>query len=203
MKNKQLAPGDSTVVELTFKTRTYKTKISKAATIYTNDLTESQVKIRVSANVDPVPDSTLPYTYTPNRLEFTPDNRKLEVVLTNTSKQTLNLTQVGDTYDDLSMKLGKDSLEPEKQTEIEFEWTGGFGKENFERSIVSLHLRRQDDVSGKPVGWAMPTETFLTLDTMQLVGVLLVKQGPPYSGRPPPEGPAPGGPPRDRPPPWP
>ncbi len=136
MKKKQLAPGDSTVVELTFKTKTYKTKISKAATIYTNDLTKSQVKIRVSANVDPVPDSTLPFTYTPDRLEFTPDDRKLEVVLTNTSKQTLNLTQVGDTYDGLSMKLGKDSLEPGKKTEIEFEWTGGFGKENFERSIT-------------------------------------------------------------------
>ncbi len=110
--------------------------INKAATIYTNDLTESQVRIRVKADVDPVPDLTLPFTYSPDRLKFTQDDRKLEVVLTNTSDKTLHLTQVGDTYDGLSMKLGKGSLKPGKKTEIEFKWTGEFGKENFERSIT-------------------------------------------------------------------
>lgn len=136
MRKRKLAPGDSTVVELTFKTRTYKTKISKSATINTNDLTQSNVKIRVSAHIDPVPDTTLPYTYMPDKLEFTQEEKKLEVVFTNNSDQKLHLTRVGDTYDGLSMKLGKDSLKPGKKTKIKFEWIGEFGKENFERSMT-------------------------------------------------------------------
>ena len=123
-------------MELTFKTRTYKTKISKTATIHSNDLTQSQVKIRVSARVDPAPDTTLPYTYMPDKLEFTQDDKKLEVVFTNTSDQKLHLTQVGDTYDDLSMKLSNKTLKPGKKTKIKFEWTAEFEKENFERSIT-------------------------------------------------------------------
>ncbi len=134
MKNKELAPGDSTVVELTFKTRTYKSKLSKAATIYSNDLTKSQVKITVSAQVDPAPDSTLPFTFSPERLEFTQEGKKSELIITNTGDQKLRLSQIGDSYAGLSVKLDKDSLEPGKKTKIKFEWTGEFEKENFERS---------------------------------------------------------------------
>ncbi len=134
MKNKQLAPGDSTVVELTFKTRTYKSKISKAATIYSNDLTKSQVRIKVSAQVDPAPDTTLPFAFSPDRLEFTHENRKSEVIITNTGDNKLRLSQIGDTYKGLSVKLERDSLRPGKKTKIKFEWTGEFEKENFERS---------------------------------------------------------------------
>lgn len=123
-------------MELTFKTRTYKTKITKAATIHTNDLTQSQLKIRVSAYVDPVPDSTLPYTYAPNKLEFAQDNKKLEVVVTNTSDRQLRLKQVGDTYDGLSMKIDKDSLKPGEKAAIEFKWNGEFQKENLEYSMT-------------------------------------------------------------------
>lgn len=123
-------------MELTFKTRTYKTKISKSATINTNDLTQSNVKIRVSAHIDPVPDTTLPYNYAPDKLEFTQEEKKFEMVFTNTSDQKLHLTMVGDTYDGLSMKLDKDSLKPGKKTKIKFEWIGEFGKENFARSMT-------------------------------------------------------------------
>lgn len=123
-------------MELTFKTRTYKTKLNKAATINTNDLTQSKVKIRVSAQVDAVPDTTLPYTYMPNKLEFSQDEKKLEVILTNTGDQKLQLTQVGDTYEGLSMKLDDDSLKPGKKTKIKFKWNGEFQKENFERSVT-------------------------------------------------------------------
>ena len=123
-------------MELTFNTRTYKTKLNKAATINTNDLAQSNVKIRVSAQVDAVPDTTLPYTYMPPKLEFSQDEMKSEVVLTNTGDQKLHLTQVGDTYEGLSMKLDDDSLKPGKKTTIEFIWNGEFQKENFERSVT-------------------------------------------------------------------
>lgn len=123
-------------MELTFNTRTYKTKLNKSATIKTNDHAQSDVKIRVSAQVDAVPDTTLPYTYMPAKLEFTQDEMKSEVVLTNTGDQKLHLTQVGDTYEGLSMKLDDDSLKPGKKTRIKFEWNGEFQKENFERSVT-------------------------------------------------------------------
>ncbi len=121
-------------MELTFKTRNYKTKVTKAATIHTNDLTLSQVKIRVSAHVDPAPDTTLPYVYSPDKLEFTQDDKKFEVIVTNTSDRDLRLSQIGDTYDGLSVKLDKDSLKPGKRAKIKFKWTGEFEKENLERS---------------------------------------------------------------------
>jgi hypothetical protein len=136
VRNRLLAPGDSTVVELTFKTRTYKTKLNKSATISSNDLSQSDVRIRVSAQVDAVPDTTLPFTYTPDKLEFTQDDKKLEVVLTNTGEQKLHLTQVGDIHGDLSMKLDDDSIKPGKKTKIKFNWKGEFQKENFERSVT-------------------------------------------------------------------
>lgn len=131
-----MAPGDSTVVELTFKTKTYKTKLTKSATIHSNDMTHSKVRIRVSAQVDPAPDTTLPYTHTPDKVEFTQDDKKSEVVFTNTSDQKLYLTQVGDTYDDLSMKFSKKAIKPGKKTKIKFKWKGEFEKENFERSMT-------------------------------------------------------------------
>lgn len=136
MKKNRLAPGDSTVVELTFNTRTYKTKITKSATINTNDLAQSKVKIRVSAQVGAVLDTTLPYIYTPNKLEFSQDEKKFEVVLTNTGDQELHLTQVGDTYEGLSMNLDDDSLKPGEETKITFKWNGEFQKENFVRSMT-------------------------------------------------------------------
>ncbi len=131
-----MAPGDSTVVELTFKTRTYKTKLSKSATIHSNDLTQSQVRIRVSAQVDAAPDTTLPYTHTPDKLEFTQDDKKSELVFANTGDQKLYLTQVGDTYDGLSMKFSDKPIKPGKETKIKFNWKGEFEKENFERSVT-------------------------------------------------------------------
>lgn len=136
MKKNELAPGDSTVVELTFKTRTYKTKLTKSATVYSNDMTQSQVRIRVSAQVDPAPDTTLPYTHTPDRLEFTQDDKKSEVVFANSGDQKLHLTQVGDTYDDLSVKLTDKPIKPGKDTKIKFKWEGEFEKENLERSVT-------------------------------------------------------------------
>ncbi len=134
MKKKELAPGDSTVVELTFKTRTYRTKITKAATIHSNDLTQSKLKIKVSAQVDPAPDTTLPFTYTPDKLEFSQDDKTFKVIITNTSDEKLRLSQVGDNYDGLSVELDKDSLKPGKEAKIKFKWTGEFEKENLERS---------------------------------------------------------------------
>ena len=136
MRKKELAPGDSTVVELTFKTKTYKTKVAKSATIHSNDLTQSKIKICVSAQVDPAADTTLPYIYTPDKLEFTQDDKKSEVVFSNSSDQKLHLTQIGGTYDGLSMKLSDKPIKPGKKTKIKFKWEGEFEKENFERSIT-------------------------------------------------------------------
>jgi hypothetical protein len=136
VKKNELAPGDSTVVELTFKTRTYKTKLTKSATVHSNDMTNSQVRISVSAKVDPAPDMTLPYNNTPDRLEFTQDDKKSEIIFTNTGNQNLYLTQVGDTYDDLSVKLTDKPIKPGKDTKIKFKWEGEFEKENLERSVT-------------------------------------------------------------------
>jgi hypothetical protein len=123
-------------VELTFSTRKYKRKVSKSAVIYSSDLADSQVRIRVSAQVDPEPDTTLPFTYSPNSLQFTQEDKELDVVFSNKTDRTMYLKSVGDTYDDLKMKMDDMRIKAGEDKKIEFSWTGEFERENIERSIT-------------------------------------------------------------------
>ncbi len=123
-------------MELRFSTRSYKSKISKSATIYSNDLSDSQVRIRISAQVDPEPDTTLPFSYTPNSLQFTQDQKKLNVVFSNKSKRTMYLKAVGGSHGDLVVKMGDMKIDSGEDKEVEFSWKGEFEKENIEQSIT-------------------------------------------------------------------
>lgn len=123
-------------MELTFSTRKYKSKIAKSATIYTNDLSNSQVRIKINAQVDPAPDTTLPFSYSPNSLKFTQGQKTFNVVFTNKSNRTMYLKPVGGTHESLSLKMNDMQLKAGEDKEIEFSWTGEFEKENIERSIT-------------------------------------------------------------------
>ena len=133
-----LAPGDSTVVELAFKTKTYKTMVNKNATIYSNDLANSQSKIYVSAKVYEAQDATLPISWGPDQVRFTEQDNKFEVVVTNKSANNMNLSSLEDAFDGLSMKIKNSEIKPGKQAKIEFEWKGEFQKENLERSLTFI-----------------------------------------------------------------
>jgi len=131
-----LAPGDSTVVELTFSTKAYKTAVTKNATIFSNDLTNGQAKIYVSAKVDPIPDTTITLRWEPSHINFTQKQKSYDVVINNTGESKIDLSTIGDKPDNLSISLDKTVLEPGSSANVKIEWVGEFEKENIERSAT-------------------------------------------------------------------
>lgn len=123
-------------MELTFNTRHYKKRVTKSATIHSSDLADSQIRIKVSAQVDPEPDTTLPFSYDPNALEFTQDDRELEVMFSNKSDRTMYLKAVGNVYEELSVQMDDMRIKAGDDKKIKFSWNGEFKKENIERSIT-------------------------------------------------------------------
>jgi hypothetical protein len=140
-----LAPGESTVVELIFKTKSYKTKISKYATIYSNDPDQPTAKIHMTSVVYPEADSTLPYRLAPDRVTLSKDNDKGKIVLENVGDSKLFVEAVGIHMEELKVNVKNDDPKPGQKTELKFEWTEEFDKENMERS-VTFH------VSGSELG---------------------------------------------------
>ncbi|UCE65474.1 MAG: hypothetical protein JSU85_11460 [Candidatus Zixiibacteriota bacterium] len=133
-----MAPGESTVVELIFKTRTYKTKISKYATIYSNDPVQSTVKIHLSANVYASPDSILPFTLSLEKVSLSKDGKKGKIVLENRGDSRLYIEPAGNGIDGLSINVKNDDPKPGQKSELRFEWKNEFEKENSEISVTFL-----------------------------------------------------------------
>ncbi len=123
-------------MELSFNTKQYKTLIKKNATIYSNDLANSQSKIYVNARCYATQDTTLPISWGPDKINFKQEEREFEVIVTNKSDKELNLVAVSAGYDGLFMKIKNDLIKPGNEGKIEFIWTDGFQKEHFERSIT-------------------------------------------------------------------
>jgi len=136
VKKDALAPGDSTVVELSFNTHAYKSAVSKNATIFSNDLVNSQAKIFVSAKIDSIPDPSLPVTWAPSTIQFTQKDKSFNIVVTNRDSVNLNLQSIGDKYDDLLMELNDNVIKPGKSAKIKLKWNGGYQKENYARSLT-------------------------------------------------------------------
>lgn len=123
-------------MELIFKTKTYKTKISKYATIYCNDPDQPTVKIHLSSNVYPTPDSTLPYKVSPDRVSLSQDENKSKIVFENVGASKLFIEPVGGPLEGLKIDVKNDDPKPGQSSELKFEWKGEFEKENMERSVT-------------------------------------------------------------------
>lgn len=123
-------------MELSFNTRNYKSTVNKNATIYSNDLNNSQIKIFVSAKVDTIADNKLPVSWEPRDVDLSSDQRKLDVVVTNKSDKDMVLAQIGGGVEGLDITVGDNQIKPGKSTNIEFKWNGEIQKENFARSIT-------------------------------------------------------------------
>jgi hypothetical protein len=132
-----LAPGESTVVELIFKTRAYKTRISKYATVYSNDPGQPTAKIHLAANVYPSTDTTLPFTFLPDKVSLSQDSKKSKIILENKSESRLRIESAED-LEGLKLKIKNDDPKPGQKAELRFEWKSEFEKENVERSITFL-----------------------------------------------------------------
>lgn len=123
-------------MELIFKTRSYKTKISKYATIYSNDPDQPTAKIHMSANVYPTPDSTLPFSLSLDKVNLSEDNKKDKIILENKGDSKLYVESAGEIIDGLSIDVKNDDPKPGQKSELRFEWKSEFEKENSERSLT-------------------------------------------------------------------
>jgi len=126
-------------VELIFKTKTYKTKISKYATIYSNDPDQPTVKIHLSSVVYPTADSTLPYRLSEDRVTLSQENKKGKIVFENVGDSKLFVEPVGGYVEGLKIEVKNDDPKPGQNSELKFEWDEDFAKENMERS-VTFHI---------------------------------------------------------------
>ncbi len=137
-------------MELTFNTKTYKTMVRKNATIYSNDLVNSQSKIYVSAKVYEAQDASLPVSWMPDRIDFNRSDREFDVVVSNKGAGDLILSNADMGVDGLSVDINDHDIKPGKEGKIKFKWTGDFPKEHLERSVTFSAM------SGSEVRFTVP-----------------------------------------------
>ena len=142
-----MAPGESTVVELIFRTRTYRTRISKYATIYSNDPDHPTAKIHLSANVFTKPDSILPFKFSSEKINLSKDLKKSKIILENNSDSKLYIEPAGNGIDGLSLDVKNDDPKPGQKSELRFEWKNEFEKEDSEISVTFLTYGSGDDTT--------------------------------------------------------
>lgn len=123
-------------MELIFKTKSYRTKVSKYATIYSNDPDQPTVKIHLSSNVYPQPDTTLPYRLSQDTVAFSQKDKKWEIELENVGNSRLNIEPVGHPLEGLKVNIKNDDPKPGQKSELKLEWVKDFEKENLERSVT-------------------------------------------------------------------
>jgi hypothetical protein len=124
VQKKELAPGDSTVVELIFNTKTSKGKINKNARIMSNDSTRSSVTIDFAGNITISPDTISLIRLAPEQLQFAKSAKKAAVNIENHGGSQIKLSMVGVPSDNIKLKSGDAAIEGGSSKRLEFEWKG-------------------------------------------------------------------------------
>jgi hypothetical protein len=119
-----LGPGDSTVVELIFGTKTSRGRVSKNAKITCNDTSQASLTIDFAANVIFDPDTISNIRFNPQQLTFSKDTSKCVVTIENFDSLQVNLAMIGLPVDDISAKVKNAAIKKGKNTKLEFEWKG-------------------------------------------------------------------------------
>ncbi len=138
MSKKELAVGDSTLLEIIFSTKSYKNRITKRPKIQTNEGPPDK-RVQIIADVVARPDSTYPLVMKPYKLDLSQFGEKLrdkiEFTIMNVSDEKVDISMIAfaDGYFDVklpssiaagesascSLKLKKDAI-----------------KKNFEKSFT-------------------------------------------------------------------
>ena len=124
VQKKELAPGDSTVVELVFNTRASKGKVNKNARLTCNDSTKAAVTLDFLANIVPDSDSVSTVRFSPGAFTFAKDSTKYAVVIQNYDSSMVYLKQASRPTDDIEVKIKNDKIKTSKSGKIEFAWKG-------------------------------------------------------------------------------
>ena len=121
---KVLAPGDSTVVELVYGTKTAKGKVNKNARIMSNDSTRAIVTIDFAGFIVVSPDTSSLIRVAPEQLSFDKASKKGSAVVENHSGATINLNMVSRPRDDIKYKFDNKPISGGDSKKLEFEWKG-------------------------------------------------------------------------------
>ena len=121
--------------------------MSKYATIYSNDPATSTTKIHLSVNIYASTDSGLPFSFSPEKVNLTQDEKKGKIVLGNKGESKIWIESLDAFPPGLNVDIKNDDPKPGQETELRFEWKNDFEKENVERSITFLaHGEKADSV---------------------------------------------------------
>jgi hypothetical protein len=122
---KELPPGDSTVVELIFGTKTTKGKVTKNAVINSTDSSRASITIDFTANIVPDSGNVSKVKFNPSRMDITSDIKKFVVTVQNDSGTNVRLTMLAPPSDEgLKAKIKDSDIKVGKNGKIEFEWKG-------------------------------------------------------------------------------
>jgi len=124
VRKKVLSPGDSTVVELVFNTRTGRSKATKTARVLSNDSTRASISIDFTCNIVPDTDSLTAITIAPRIVEFSAKSKKQTVQIQNRGQAGIELTMIGGIADEIEAKLKDKSVGGGKKGKLVMEWRG-------------------------------------------------------------------------------
>jgi hypothetical protein len=167
-------------VELIFNTRASRGRVNKNAKITSNDTAKPSFSIDFTAQIIPEPDTISAVRYSPTRLEFDKDSRKMTVTVENHDNTATKLGILGSMADDVTAKIKDDVIKAGKTGKLEFQWKGDtlpeYDEEHvitFETGIRSIHRfsipyvikGQKGSKSGAPAKHAKTPENKLTTQT--------------------------------------
>jgi hypothetical protein len=133
-----LAVGDSTGLEIIFKTGKYKSRVSKRPAIQTNEGPPDKY-VQISTYIVERPDSTFPVVIEPYKLDLSQFSEKViderNFTINNVSDQKLELTLVTAPADFLEVSLPK-SIDPGKSVTGKLKLKKSAHDDSFEKSFT-------------------------------------------------------------------
>ncbi len=141
MKKKELAVGDSTSVEIIFRTGHYKGKVRKSTSVRTN--AKKQERLQIQATILKDADTSRPLMLEPTAIqldEIRPDNPnrkwKFKVALLNIGEENVKVHMVSAPKGLFDVKLPGKDIKPGKERYIEFKFDDRIGQELFTKSVT-------------------------------------------------------------------
>ena len=134
-----VAVGDSANIELIFNAGARRGgKVSKKATVTTNDNSRGNFQLALSGEIYAEFDSTHLITLSQTAIEYDPDtrNQEVEIKVFNQSDQKFKMTLVGIPFQYLDINVDDGELKPEKAKSIKVKIATGCEEDNFKKSFT-------------------------------------------------------------------
>ena len=138
LEKSEIAPGDSTRLEIIFSTRTYKNKVSKSPKILTNEGPPNK-KVNIKVNIVADNDATYPLVFNPFKLSMTSFGNKvndeIKFVIENVSDEDIKLALIDYPPDILKIEL-PDKIKPGKKKYGKVKLIDPDAYQSFEKSFT-------------------------------------------------------------------